>query len=55
MLEAVLFDVDGTLIVSNEAHAQAWSRALSAYGYEVAPGRLREWVGMGGDKNSSAH
>jgi HAD superfamily hydrolase (TIGR01509 family) len=48
--EAVLIDVDGTLIDSNGAHALAWCRALEHYGYEVPVERLRRMIGMGGDK-----
>jgi beta-phosphoglucomutase-like phosphatase (HAD superfamily) len=29
---AVLFDIDGTLVDSNHAHAQAWARAFAAMG-----------------------
>src|SRR6202035_3505578 len=50
MLRAVLLDVDGTLVRSNDAHAEAWSRAFRAYGYDVSPARVRGWIGMGGDK-----
>ena len=28
--DAVLLDIDGTLVDSNEAHAAAWSEALAA-------------------------
>lgn len=48
MLKAVLLDVDGTLMKSNDAHAQAWSYAFSVYGYDVPPERVRRWIGMGG-------
>jgi HAD superfamily hydrolase (TIGR01509 family) len=47
---AALLDVDGTLVASNAAHAQAWSEILREYGYEIAPQRIRCWIGMGGDK-----
>lgn len=50
MLKAVLLDVDGTLVKSNDAHAQAWSYAFSVYGYDVAPERVRQCIGMGGDR-----
>lgn len=48
--EAVLFDVDGTLLVSNDAHARSWQRAFARYGFEVGETRLRRLVGMGGEK-----
>lgn len=49
-VEAALFDVDGTLLISNDAHAHAWQRALADHGYEVSVTRLRRLVGMGGEK-----
>ncbi|HYL28018.1 MAG TPA: HAD family hydrolase [Candidatus Nitrosotalea sp.] len=49
-LRAVLLDVDGTLIVSNEAHARAWAQALNEFGYEISAEQIRRWIGMGGDK-----
>jgi HAD superfamily hydrolase (TIGR01509 family) len=50
MRKAVLVDVDGTLLLSNEAHAQTWSQALARYGYHVSTQRIRHLIGMGGDK-----
>ena len=49
-LKGVLLDVDGTLIDSNDAHANAWVQALSEYGFEVPFERVRRLIGMGGDK-----
>jgi HAD superfamily hydrolase (TIGR01549 family) len=50
MTRAVLFDVDGTLIDSNDAHARAWVDALAEAGYPVPFERVRPLIGMGGDK-----
>jgi HAD superfamily hydrolase (TIGR01509 family) len=47
---AVLLDVDGTLVDSNDAHAHAWTAAFDAYGVAVDVGRVRRAIGMGGDK-----
>jgi HAD superfamily hydrolase (TIGR01509 family) len=47
---AVLFDIDGTLIDSNDAHAAAWVNAFREHGVEVDPGLVRRCIGMGGDK-----
>lgn len=47
--EAVLLDVDGTIVDSNEAHVRAWVRALERGGFPVPPERVRRAVGMGGD------
>ena len=49
-LTAVLFDVDGTLVDSNDAHARAWVKAFSEYGLTVDPAAVRRSIGMGGDK-----
>ena len=49
-LETVLFDVDGTLIDSNAAHAQAWTQALREHGVEAELLTLRRLIGMGADK-----
>jgi len=46
----VLFDVDGTLIDSNGAHAAAWAQALNEHGIQVSVGEIRPLIGMGGDK-----
>lgn len=48
--KAVLFDVDGTLVDSNDAHARAWVDAFAAFGVAVDFGRVRRSIGMGGDK-----
>ena len=47
---AILLDVDGTLIDSNDAHAQAWVDAGAEFGYAIEFDRVRWLVGMGGDK-----
>ena len=50
MLRAVLFDVDGTLVDSNDAHADAWVRAFAEHGVTVDRDHVRRCIGMGGDK-----
>lgn len=49
-LQAVILDVDGTLVLSNDAHAQAWVEAFAAYGYNVSFESIRPLIGMGGDR-----
>ncbi|MEG4115067.1 MULTISPECIES: HAD family hydrolase [unclassified Microcoleus] len=49
-LQAVILDIDGTLTLSNDAHAQAWVESFAAYGYEVPFEKVRPLIGMGGDK-----
>jgi HAD superfamily hydrolase (TIGR01509 family) len=50
MITAVLFDVDGTLVDSNDAHAAAWVKAFNEHGVTVDPALVRRCIGMGGDK-----
>lgn len=50
MLRAILFDVDGTLVDSNDAHADAWVRAFAEHGVTVDRDHVRRCIGMGGDK-----
>ncbi len=47
---AVLFDVDGTLIDSNAAHAETWAAALREHGLAVTADEIRPLIGMGADK-----
>jgi phosphoglycolate phosphatase-like HAD superfamily hydrolase len=46
----VIFDIDGTLVDSNDAHAHAWVDSLAEAGHHVAFDRVRPLIGMGGDK-----
>jgi HAD superfamily hydrolase (TIGR01509 family) len=46
---AVILDVDGTLVDSNDAHVQVWVDSLAEHGIEVPVERIRKLVGMGGD------
>jgi phosphoglycolate phosphatase-like HAD superfamily hydrolase len=48
--DAVLLDIDGTLVDSNAAHASAWSDAFAAYGRHHPPEQIRPLIGKGGDK-----
>jgi len=49
-VQGVILDVDGTLVLSNDAHAQAWVDAYAEYGYEVSFDKVRSLIGMGGDQ-----
>jgi HAD superfamily hydrolase (TIGR01509 family) len=49
-VEGIVFDVDGTLVDSNDAHARAWVEALAEAGHAVPFERVRPLIGMGGDK-----
>jgi HAD superfamily hydrolase (TIGR01509 family) len=50
MLDALMFDIDGTLLDSNPAHVAAWAEAFEALGYRIAPDRIEREIGMGGDR-----
>jgi HAD superfamily hydrolase (TIGR01509 family) len=50
VLRGVLFDIDGTLVDSNEAHARSWVDTLREAGYDVPFDVLWPMIGMGGDK-----
>ena len=50
MLRGVIFDIDGTLVASNEAHARSWMQTLSEAGYDVPFDVIWPMIGMGGDK-----
>jgi HAD superfamily hydrolase (TIGR01509 family) len=50
VLRAVIFDVDGTLVDSNDAHTRAWIQALEEGGRRVSYSQIRPLIGMGGDK-----
>lgn len=46
----VIFDVDGTLVDSNDAHAWAWVDVFNEFGFDATFDDVRPLIGMGGDK-----
>jgi phosphoglycolate phosphatase-like HAD superfamily hydrolase len=48
--DVVLFDIDGTLLDSVDAHAQAWVEAFTQFGYAVSFETVRPQIGKGGDQ-----
>ncbi len=49
MIRAFLFDVDGTLVDSNDLHAAAWREAFLHFGVDIPFERVRGQIGKGGD------
>jgi HAD superfamily hydrolase (TIGR01509 family) len=50
MIEAVIFDVDGTLINSVDQHAKAWLWAFARHGHDIPFDDIRAQIGKGGDQ-----
>jgi HAD superfamily hydrolase (TIGR01549 family) len=50
MADAVIFDVDGTLVDSVALHAHAWVDAFRDFGHAVAFEDARRQIGKGGDQ-----
>lgn len=50
MIQGVLLDIDGTLVLSNNAHAQAYVEAFAEQGYQIKFEDVRPLIGMGGDQ-----
>lgn len=55
MFKAFIFDIDGTLIDSNAAHAETWKIAFKKYGKDVTFDEMKKLIGMGGDKILEKH
>lgn len=47
--KAILFDIDGTLVDSNEHHVSAWQEAFRRHGHELDRATIHEQIGKGGD------
>jgi HAD superfamily hydrolase (TIGR01509 family) len=50
MIDAVIFDIDGTLIDSVDLHAQAWLDAMQVWGKFPTFAAVRHQIGKGGDQ-----
>jgi HAD superfamily hydrolase (TIGR01509 family) len=48
--QAVIFDVDGTLLDTNELHVESWVRVFRRHGQAVEPQSVRAQMGKGGDQ-----
>jgi HAD superfamily hydrolase (TIGR01509 family) len=49
-VQAVIFDIDGTLVDSNEQHVTAWAFAFREAGYPQEVEDIRRQIGKGGDQ-----
>lgn len=50
MLQAVIFDVDGTLVDSVDLHAEAWRVAFEKFGKNFSFHEIRRQIGKGSDQ-----
>jgi HAD superfamily hydrolase (TIGR01549 family) len=50
VIRAAIFDLDGTLVDSNDLHVLAWQETFRHFGKEIPIERLREQIGKGGDQ-----
>lgn len=49
-IQAFLFDLDGTLVDSNDLHVESWDRAFRHFGKTFSQAELRARIGKGSDK-----
>lgn len=50
LCKAVIFDVDGTLVDSNDLHVEAWREAFAHYGIGLSYEQIHGQIGKGGDQ-----
>ena len=50
MPRAFIFDIDGTLVDSNEFHVESWDRAFRRFGKQFPREALRAQIGKGSDQ-----
>ena len=48
-LGAAIFDIDGTLVDSNDLHARCWIEAFAKFGVSFSWDEVRHQIGKGGD------
>lgn len=49
-VDAVIFDIDGTLLDSVDLHAKSWAEAFAHFGFEIPYDVVRSQIGKGGDQ-----
>ena len=47
---ALIFNIDGTLVDSNELHVDSWDRAFRRFGKQFPREKLRAQIGKGSDQ-----
>lgn len=50
LVSAFIFDLDGTLVDSNELHVDSWERAFRHFGKRFSLAQLRAQIGKGSDQ-----
>ena len=50
MVQAVIFDIDGTLVDSVDLHAEAWKAAFEKFGKTIPFHQIRRQIGKGSDQ-----
>jgi HAD superfamily hydrolase (TIGR01549 family) len=50
MIQAVIFDIDGTLLDSVDLHAECWLATFYRFGIETSFSDVRKQIGKGGDQ-----
>jgi HAD superfamily hydrolase (TIGR01509 family) len=50
VIEAVIFDIDGTLVDTVDFHAQSWEKTFQHFGHEIPYEQIRLQIGKGSDK-----
>lgn len=48
-LDALVFDMDGTLLDTNPSHVESWVQGLAEHGYDIPADRIGPEIGKGGD------
>ena len=49
-IRGAIFDVDGTLVDSNDLHIEAWREAFRRYGKDLSYDEVHAQIGKGGDQ-----
>lgn len=48
-LQGLIFDIDGTLVDTNDLHAECWREAFAHFGKKIDYDTIRGQIGKGGD------